>query len=61
MDAADRLFRFAPDYAGLDGEQHARLRPALRRAAGRHADGEGVRVPSSALVAVGGGGSRAAS
>lgn len=51
--AADRLFRFAPDYAGLDGEARARLRPALRRAAGRYADGDGVRVPSSALVAVG--------
>ena len=51
--AADRLFRFAPNYAVLNGSERDRLRLALREAAERYAAGDVVRVPSLALVAVG--------
>jgi len=53
VSAADRLFRFAPDYAALDRDERDRLRPALREAAERCAAESEVRVQSMALVAVG--------
>lgn len=53
VSAADRLFRFAPDYAALDQNGRDRLRPALSEVARRYTIGGEVRVPSTALVATG--------
>lgn len=52
--AEDRLFRFAPNYTALNRTERDRLRPALRDVAERYTAEGMVRVPSKALVAVGG-------
>ncbi|MGF6811605.1 ubiquinone/menaquinone biosynthesis C-methylase UbiE [Paraburkholderia sp. Clong3] len=48
------LFHFAPNYAALTDEQHARLQPALKAAFQAYAESDGsINLPSSALIAVG--------
>jgi len=53
MTLLGRLYRFAPFYAELDQIDRDRLRPALREAAERYASEGIIRVPSTALIAVG--------
>ena len=53
IDGMDDLFRSMPLYAALDADRRAHLRPHLRAALTRYATADGLRVPATALIAIG--------